>query len=103
MHEFVLRKPSPALPKKMPKAPAKKDLAAAATAVSPDTSYEAALQELEQWLARMEAGQLPLDEMLSGYQRAGALLNFCRSRLDAVQAQIQVLDDGVLQPWKEQD
>lgn len=62
-------------------------------------SYEAALQELEQLVARIESGNMPLDQMLTGYQRGAQLLALCRSRLEAVQNQIQVLDDGVLQPW----
>ena len=62
-------------------------------------SYEAALEELEQLVARIESGQLPLDQMLAGYQRGATLLAFCRHRLDAVQDQIKVLDDGQLQPW----
>lgn len=65
-------------------------------------SYEAALQELEQLVARIESGQLPLDQMLAGYQRGAQLLAFCRSRLEAVQDQIKVLDDGVLQPWSQE-
>ena len=32
-------------------------------------SYEAALQELETLVARLESGQLPLDQLLTGYQR----------------------------------
>ncbi|OJU90646.1 MAG: exodeoxyribonuclease VII small subunit [Burkholderiales bacterium 66-5] len=68
---------------------------------SPDvpTSYEAALQELEALVGRIEAGQLPLEEMLAGYQRGAQLLQFCRSRLGAVQGQIQLLDEGALKPW----
>lgn len=62
-------------------------------------SYEAALQELEQLVARIESGNMPLDQMLTGYQRGAQLLALCRSRLETVQNQIQVLDDGVLQPW----
>jgi len=65
-------------------------------------NYEAALEELEQLVARIESGQLPLDEMLAGYQRGASLLNFCRSRLEAVQEQIKVLDKGVLHPWEPQ-
>src|SRR6218665_2852110 len=65
-------------------------------------SYEAALHELEQLVARIESGQLPLDQMLAGYQRGASLLSFCRQRLDAVQEQIKVLDDGPLQPWVQQ-
>ena len=69
--------------------------------LSPDgpASYEAALQELEALVGRIEAGQLPLEEMLAGYQRGAQLLQFCRSRLEAVQGQIQLLDEGALKPW----
>ncbi|GAO26984.1 exodeoxyribonuclease VII small subunit [Alicycliphilus sp. B1] len=80
----------------MPKAPA-------APAPQPDpASYEAALEELEQLVARIESGQLPLEQMLAGYQRGAALLNFCRARLEAVQDQIKVLDEGALQPWTQE-
>ena len=62
-------------------------------------SYEAALEELEQLVTRIESGQMPLDQMLAGYQRGAVLLAFCRKRLDAVQDQIKVLDEGSLQAW----
>ena len=80
----------------MPKAPA--------TSVRPaePASYEAALEELEQLVACIESGQLPLDDMLAGYQRGATLLAFCRQRLDAVQDQIKVLDEGQLQPWAQE-
>ena len=42
---------------------------------------------------------MPLDQLLGGYQRGAALLKFCRDRLEAVENQIKVLDDGVLKPW----
>ena len=80
----------------MPKAPA-----APATPPEP-ASYEAALEEREQWVGRIESGQLPLDQMLTGYERANALLAFCRARLEAVQEQIKVLDEGTLQPWTQE-
>ncbi|MCA0438876.1 MAG: exodeoxyribonuclease VII small subunit [Proteobacteria bacterium] len=77
--------------------------AAAATAPqSEPASYEAALEELEQLVARIESGQLPLEQMLAGYQRGAVLLNFCRTRLEAVQEQIKVLDEGALQPWTQE-
>ena len=62
-------------------------------------SYEQALEELEQLVGRIESGQLPLDQLLAGYQRGADLLAYCRGKLEAVQNQIQVLDNGVLQPW----
>jgi exodeoxyribonuclease VII small subunit len=76
----------------MPKAASKE------TAALP-ASYEAALQELEQLVAQLESGQLPLDQLLTGYQRGAVLLSFCQQRLQAVEDQIQVLDEGVLKPW----
>ena len=71
------------------------------TAIAPPASYEAALQELEQLVAQLESGQMPLEQLLGGYQRGAALLAFCRERLEAVQDQIKVLDDGVLKPWEQ--
>jgi exodeoxyribonuclease VII small subunit len=62
-------------------------------------TYEAALQALEQLVARLESGQMPLDELLAGYQRGAALLAFCKDKLQAVEEQIKVLDGGQLKPW----
>ena len=81
---------------------------AAVTSVVPgDTSpvpalpatYEAALQELEGLVGRLESGQLPLDQLLTGYQRGAQLLKFCRDRLEAVESQIKVLEGTELKPW----
>jgi len=65
-------------------------------------SYEAALQELEQLVSQLESGQMPLEQLLTGYQRGAELLHFCRDRLQAVETQIKVLDDGVLKPWTQE-
>lgn len=62
--------------------------------------YEDALTELESLVARMEAGQLPLDQLLTNYQRGAQLLQFCRGRLEAIEAQVKVLEDGQLKPWE---
>ena len=62
-------------------------------------SYEAALAELEQLVSRLESGDLPLEQLLSGYQRGAELLKFCREQLDAVEAQIKVRDEDTLKPW----
>lgn len=55
-------------------------------------SYEAALQELEGLVARMDSGQMPLDDLLTGYQRGAALLKICRNKLTVVEHQIKQLD-----------
>ncbi|QHE78320.1 exodeoxyribonuclease VII small subunit [Hydrogenophaga sp. PBL-H3] len=78
-----------------------KNTAAASTADTPSiaASYEAALQELEQLVSQLDAGQLPLDQLLTRYQRGAELLAFCRARLEAVENQIKVLEGGELKPW----
>ena len=47
----------------------------------------------------MEGGQLPLDELLDGYRRGAELLGLCRTRLQSVEAQVKVLEDGELKGW----
>jgi exodeoxyribonuclease VII small subunit len=69
----------------------------AATPVAP-ANYEDALGELERLVGAMEAGQLPLDRLLESYQRGAELLAFCRARLEAVEQQVKVLEDGQLKP-----
>lgn len=77
---------------------------AKASRAKPDTapapSYEAALQELEQLVARLDSGQLPLDQLLTQYQRGAELLAFCRARLQAVEDQIKVMEAGEAKPWE---
>ena len=62
-------------------------------------SYEAALEELERLVGLIESGQLPLEQLLTGYQRGAQLLKFCRDKLEAVETQIKVLEGTELKPW----
>lgn len=59
-------------------------------------TFEAALAELEQVVADMESGKLPLEESLAAYQRGAELLKQCRSRLEDAQQQVRVLEEGAL-------
>jgi exodeoxyribonuclease VII small subunit len=68
----------------------------------PPANYEAALAELEQLVQVIESGQLPLEQLLSGYRRGAELLAFCRGKLDAIDHQIKLLDEGTLKPWTPQ-
>jgi exodeoxyribonuclease VII small subunit len=72
--------------------------AAAAEPTEPAT-YEDALAELERLVQAMEGGQLPLDRLLESYRRGAVLLAYCRERLQAVEDQVKVLEDGQLKPW----
>jgi len=62
-------------------------------------SYEQALAELDRLVQQMEGGQLPLDQLLDGYRRGADLLAYCRSRLQAVEQQVKLLEDGQLKAW----
>jgi exodeoxyribonuclease VII small subunit len=62
-------------------------------------TFEDAQAELEALVRAMEGGQLPLDRLLGAYRRGARLLEFCRSRLEAVEGQVKVLEEGQLKPW----
>lgn len=64
--------------------------------------YELAVEELERLVQAMEAGQLPLDQLLASYQRGAALLKYCRARLQAVEQQVQIIEGGGAQAWGEE-
>lgn len=75
------------------------EMARSAAAPKEPASYEQALAELDRLVEQMEAGQLPLDQLLDGYRRGAELLAWCRARLQAVEEQVKVLEDGQLKPW----
>jgi len=62
-------------------------------------SFETALVGLEQVVADMESGKLSLEDSLAAYQRGAELLQLCRGKLDDVQQQVSVLEEGALKPF----
>ena len=66
---------------------------------APPIRYEDALAELEQLVQAMDTGQMPLDKLLDCYRRGAELLQFCRSRLQAIEDQVKILEDGELKDW----
>jgi exodeoxyribonuclease VII small subunit len=85
----------------MAKTPVTEPAAASSSteALAEPATYEEALGELERLVAAMEGGQMPLDRLLESYKRGADLLSFCRNRLEAVEEQVKVLEDGQLKPW----
>ena len=61
--------------------------------------YEDALSELERLVQAMESGQLPLESLLDSYRRGAQLLDYCRGRLQALEDQVKILEDGQLKDW----
>jgi exodeoxyribonuclease VII small subunit len=66
-------------------------------------SFEAALAELEEIVATMEGGQLPLKESLATYKRGATLLEYCQTALKDAQQQVQALEKGVLKTFDADD
>ncbi|MCU6434755.1 exodeoxyribonuclease VII small subunit [Undibacterium sp. Jales W-56] len=62
-------------------------------------SFEAAMSELSELVAQMEAGELPLEASVSAYQRGSELIKYCASQLDKVEQQVKVLEAGMLKPF----
>jgi len=59
-------------------------------------TFESALGELESIVARMEDGQLSLEQSLTAYKRGAELLKLCQAQLADAQQQVKVLEAGAL-------
>jgi exodeoxyribonuclease VII small subunit len=54
-------------------------------------SFEEALAELEGIVSRLEAGGVPLEEMLALFERGQALVSRCNEALDQAELQVEQL------------
>jgi exodeoxyribonuclease VII small subunit len=61
-------------------------------------SFEDAMSELDQLVARMESGELPLEAAVAAYQRGSELVKYCSAQLERVERQVKVLESGMLKP-----
>ena len=61
-------------------------------AAKPPASFEAALQELEALVQRLENGNAPLEEALAAYERGRLLLDHCEATLAQAEQKIRLLD-----------
>lgn len=59
-------------------------------------SFESALAELESVVAKLEGGQVPLEDSIDMYTRGSVLKRFCEEKLAAAQARVDkvVVSDG---------
>ncbi|TXF12027.1 exodeoxyribonuclease VII small subunit [Pelomicrobium methylotrophicum] len=86
-----------------PESPAQPAVPAQPAPPQTPVSFEAALAELEAIVARMEEGQMPLEESLAAYKRGTELLQYCQARLKDAQQQVRVLEAGTLQDFPTDD
>jgi exodeoxyribonuclease VII small subunit len=62
-------------------------------------SFELAMAELEQLIASMEAGELPLEASVAAYRRGAELVRYCAQQLEKVEGQVKVLEGEMLKPF----
>jgi|1186.fasta_scaffold378342_2 exodeoxyribonuclease VII small subunit len=63
-----------------------------------ELSFEAARDELEQVVQRLEDGSTPLEQALALWERGEQLYRTCRSRLEAAEARIEKLAEALADP-----
>lgn len=62
-------------------------------------SFEQAMTELEQLVAKMENGELTLEQSLQAYERGALLVKNCQQALAKVEAQVKVLEGDLLKSF----
>lgn len=68
-------------------------------AEQPNATFEEAMAELEELVARMEAGELPLEASVAAYQRGSELVKHCAAQLERVERQVKLLEGDMLKPF----
>lgn len=59
-------------------------------------NFEAGLNELENIVASMEAGQMSLEVSLLAHKRGAELLQYCQAILQGAQQQVRILEANTL-------
>lgn len=57
-------------------------------------TYESALAELEQIVAAVERGEMPIDQLTTNIKRAQELLALCKNQLTQVETDVNTLLNG---------
>jgi len=59
-------------------------------------SFESALSELEKIVAKMESGELSLEQSLTAHKRGRELGQYCQNLLAQAQQQVKILEENTL-------
>jgi exodeoxyribonuclease VII small subunit len=76
--------------------------------MTPEKSFESSLEDLEQIVKQLEAGDLPLERSLELFEQGVRLSRECQKRLDEAERKVEILlrsGDGVYKatPFEEPD
>jgi exodeoxyribonuclease VII small subunit len=76
----------------MPRVPASKpEPSAPAAPPAPPVDFERTMAELEAVVARLEQGDVPLEEALKAFERGVALTRACQEALAAAEQKVEIL------------
>jgi exodeoxyribonuclease VII small subunit len=56
-----------------------------------EPSFEEAMESLESIVASLETGQLPLEDMVTAYERGVKMLRACRERLESARQRVELI------------
>ena len=56
--------------------------------------FEEARAKLEELVEKMESGNMPLEELISAYERGSQLTAHCRALLEGLQRRVEVIVNG---------
>jgi len=62
--------------------------------LSPKTSFEGALKELEDVANNLEEGELGLDDSIKEFEKGIKLARFCQQKLEEAERKIEILQKG---------
>jgi len=66
-----------------------------------ELTFEAAFQELEETVQRLEGGELTLDEAIALFERGQTLVRLCDEKLEQAELRVnQLLPDGDQVPFE---
>ena len=64
-----------------------------------ELSFENALEELENIVAKLESGDLTLEESVTVFERGRKLSDYCQEILDKAELRVnQLTDNGTIEP-----
>jgi exodeoxyribonuclease VII small subunit len=62
--------------------------------IPPKTTFEDALQELEDVADKLEGGELGLDDSIKEFEKGIKLARFCQQKLEEAERKIEILQKG---------
>ncbi len=71
--------------------------------MSKELTFEKANKQLEEIVAKMEKGDVPLDESMKLYEEAYKLLTYCTKKLEDCKGQITDINERIEQMKKNAD